>query len=50
LDEGLLNKIQELIEKGVGDIPRLEEIKERLEAGKILYQPEYHLRNWHRGG
>jgi len=41
LDEGLLNKIQELIEKGVGDIPRLEEIKERLEAGKILYQSDY---------
>jgi len=40
LDEGLLNKIQELIEKGVGDIPRLEDIKERLEAGKKLYQSD----------
>ncbi len=40
MDEGLLNKIQELIEKGVGDIPRLEDIKERLEAGKKLYQSD----------
>jgi len=40
LDEGLLNKIQELIEKGVGDIPRLEDIKKRLEAGKKLYQSD----------
>ncbi len=40
MDEGLLNKIQELIEKGVGDIPRLEDIKERLEDGKKLYQSD----------
>ncbi len=40
MDEGLLNKIQELIEKGVGDIPRLEDIKERLEAEKKLYQSD----------
>ena len=40
MDEGLLNKIQELIEKGVGDIPRLEDIKEKLEAGKKLYQSD----------
>ena len=40
MDEGLLNKIQELIEKRVGDIPRIEDIKERLEAGKKLYSSD----------
>ena len=40
VDQGVIDKIQELIDKGVGDTARLCHIKDSINAGKKLYKSD----------